>query len=119
MAVMFELRRRARHVVGPVVGTLLLGYFAYHAFEGDRGLLAMRDLDRRIVEAEATLDILAGERDYLDRRVAMLHPNSLDRDLLEERARVLLNLAHGDDIAVSPAGAFADKIEVARHGTLR
>ena len=37
MSLISELRRRARHIVGPTLGALLVLYFAVHAFEGDRG----------------------------------------------------------------------------------
>jgi cell division protein FtsB len=33
----------------------------------------------------------------LERRVALLRPESLDRDMLEERARAVLNLARPED----------------------
>ena len=35
-----------------------------------------------------------------NRRVRLLQPHSLDIDLLEERARITLGLAHRDDILI-------------------
>jgi len=90
MSLVFELKRRARHVVGPLIGSLLVAYFAYHAVEGDRGIRAWQRLDGEIAEAREVRDRLAGEQSALQQRVSMLRPESLDSDLLEERARLVL-----------------------------
>lgn len=103
MALVFELKRRARHVVGPLVGSLLVAYFAYHAVEGDRGIRAWQRLDGEIAEARDVRDRLAGEQAALDRRVAMLRPDSLDADLLEERARLVLGYIPANSVILGPA----------------
>ncbi|NQW10902.1 MAG: septum formation initiator family protein [Alphaproteobacteria bacterium] len=90
MALVSELKRRARHVVGPLVGSLLVAYFAFHAIEGDRGIKTWQRLDQEVVAATGTRAALVARRTAMEARVAMLHPDSLDRDLLEERARLLL-----------------------------
>ena len=100
MALVFELKRRARHVVGPLVGSLLVAYFAYHAVEGDRGIRAWQRLDGEITEARDVRNRLADEQAALDQRVAMLRPDSLDGDLLEERARLVLGFVPADAIIV-------------------
>src|SRR6185437_6277202 len=43
MIVLYEMRRRARALVAPLLGAALTGYFVYHIFEGERGLYAWRD----------------------------------------------------------------------------
>lgn len=101
MASMRDLKRRVRHVIGPVLGCLLVTYFIYHSIQGDHGMLAWRQLDLRVVEAEATLSDLQVERDSLERKVRMLRPESLDPDMLEEQARRLLNFSHPDDIVIT------------------
>lgn len=104
-----EIRRRARHAVGPVCGALLLGYFVYHAVQGERGLLAWRLVDQQIASAEATLDEVRAVHDRLERRVSLLEPASIDPDMLEERARIMLNLAHPDEVVIiaAPANGFS------------
>jgi cell division protein FtsB len=87
-----EIRRRARHVVGPVCGISLVAYFAYHLVQGDRGLGAWLRLSEEIKVAQATLDRVEGERRALDRHVNLLRPDHLDRDMLDERARAALNM---------------------------
>ncbi|MBU0723526.1 MAG: septum formation initiator family protein [Alphaproteobacteria bacterium] len=105
MDAMREIRRRGRHVVGPVFGALLLGYFVYHAVQGDRGILAWRQVDQQIALAEAALAEVSGVREQMERRVALLEPTHIDPDMLEERARIMLNLAHPDEIVILRAGA--------------
>lgn len=90
MTLITELKRRAPHVVGPLIGSLLVAYFAYHAVEGDRGIRAWQRLDGEIAEASEVRGRLASEQAALEKRVSMLRPDSLDADLLEERARLVL-----------------------------
>jgi cell division protein FtsB len=110
MALMDELKRRARHVVGPVVGCLLVGYFSYHAIEGDRGVRAYFKLDRDIAEAQFTKNDVASHRAALEARVAMLSPGSLDTDLLEERARIVLGFVPSDSLVVGTGRAPSDRL---------
>ena len=100
MIVLRELRRRARFVLGPVVGMALTGYFAYHLVEGDRGLLAWLSLTREIRLATANLDAVRAERGAVDLKVSNLRPDHLDPDLLDERIRATLNLVSPDDIVI-------------------
>lgn len=97
-----DIKRRARTMVGPILGCLLVAYFVYHAVQGDHGALAWRQLDLRIAEARVSLDDLVGQRDFLEHRVGLLRPDSLDADMVEEQGRRLLNFTHPDDVIVIP-----------------
>ena len=94
------IRRRTRFAVGPLLGLALIGYFGYHLVEGDRGLVAWMRLSQQIRDADATLADLRGEHEALDRRVSLLRPEHLDRDLLDERARATLNYAAPNEIVI-------------------
>jgi cell division protein FtsB len=98
MTVVAELRKRARHVVAPVLGACLMGYFCYHLVQGERGLLAWLRLGNELREAQETASAVRGQRDALERRASLLRPESLDRDLLDERARATLNVALPNEI---------------------
>lgn len=100
MALVREIRRRARQVVPQVVLAATLGYFAYHTIQGERGVLAWLRLEKELRVAEANAAVLAAERARLEHRVSLLRPDSLDPDLLEERARLLLNYAREGDIMI-------------------
>jgi len=100
MGLFDEIRNRARHVIGLVLGVSVVTYFAYHVIHGDRGLLAWWQLQQRIDAVKQTAERVSSERQVLEKRVRLLHPESLDRDMLEERARVMLNYGHKDDVII-------------------
>ena len=98
MSFIKEIRKRARYVIGPVLGISAVTYFGFHAVQGDRGLMSWWKLRQHIEIASISLKELTKERRILERRVRLLHPESLDPDMLEERARIMLNYGHIDDI---------------------
>jgi cell division protein FtsB len=100
MTVFRELRRRARQVAPQVLLASTLVYFGYHAVEGDRGVLARIRLEQDLAEARQVRATLGAERARLEHRVALLRPDGLDPDLLEERAREVLNLGYPDDLVI-------------------
>lgn len=91
MELLDEFKKRARHVVGPVMGVLAVTYFGYHALHGDRGLFALRRLQHQIAEASQQFAVIDHRRQRLQHRVHLLYPDSLDPDLLAERAQAMLN----------------------------
>lgn len=100
MSIVLEIRRRARLVIGPILGISLVAYFAYHLIQGDRGLLAWMRLTQQVREAKMTLAAVEAERSTLERRVDLLRPDHLDRDMLDERARSQLNLIGPHEIVI-------------------
>jgi cell division protein FtsB len=88
-------RKRFRTVLNALalytIAGLVIGYFGVNAYSGNRGLRAKQDLDQQIAELGAELDALKAERAVWERRVSLLKPESIDPDLLDERARLLLN----------------------------
>jgi cell division protein FtsB len=91
---------RPRQILVPVMFAMMFGYFGYHLVNGDRGLLAMAHLQREVQIAEQNLAEAETTRKIWERRVSALRNQSLDPDMLDERARVLLNFARKDDIIV-------------------
>lgn len=100
MGVLHEIRRRARQVIPQVLLACTLGYFAYHTIQGDRGLLAWLRLENELKVTLVEASVLAEERLQLELRVRQLRPDGLDPDLLEERARVLLNYGRDDEVII-------------------
>ena len=105
MGLITELRARLRHAIGPLIGTLLVVYFGYHLIHGDRGLIAWWQVRGGIEAARAVVGELQAERAKLEHRVGLLRSESLDPDLLDERARHMLNLGRDDEIVILPAPA--------------
>jgi cell division protein FtsB len=100
MVVVDELRKRARYIAAPVLGACLMGYFCYHLVQGERGLIAWLRLTNEIREAKEQATTVHEEREALERRVSHLRTESLDLDLLDERARATLNVARPDEIVI-------------------
>lgn len=100
MGLIQEIRARARYVIGPVLGVCAVGYFAYHVVHGDRSLIAWWNIKQRVVAAKVVLDATRVDRRKLEHRVGLLSPGSLDPDMLEERARLMLDYGHADDIVI-------------------
>lgn len=94
------IRRQLGYVLGPTIGLSLSAYFGYHLVEGDRGLVAWGRLTQQIhLQTENAAKIHA-ERMEQQHRVAMLRPEHLDPDLLDEQARLALNLVGPDQIVL-------------------
>lgn len=109
MALKDELRRRTRDAIGPVLGFCIVGYFVYHSLEGDRGLFALVRLSEQIQDSRAQLEELSAERKALERRVGNLRSEHLDPDMLDERARLILNLGRPDEIVILDPAPVAPK----------
>jgi cell division protein FtsB len=101
-------RRRLRSILtalGLYTGAVLVvGYFAVNAYTGDRGLKAKQGLEEQIAELSGELAELRQSRASWERRLALLRPNSLDPDMLDERARVLLGYVHPHDAVLPVKG---------------
>lgn len=63
-------------------------------------MLAYGRLSQEVTRAKATLDSLQQQRVVLERRTDLLRNDSLDLDMLEERARQTFDLVHPDDLVV-------------------
>ena len=100
MAILTEIRIRARKILPTVLAASVVGYFGYHALHGERGFLAWRELKGDLTAARSVEAQLADQRLLLDRRTALLRADNLDPDLLDERARVLLGYGHPGDLVV-------------------
>jgi cell division protein FtsB len=97
-------RKRLRSfltALGLYVGAaLFVGYFYVNAYAGKNGLRARADLDAQIAQLTVELAGLKSEHATWDRRVSLLKPDSLDPDMLDERARALLEYADPADLVL-------------------
>jgi cell division protein FtsB len=97
-------RRRLRSVLtalGLYLGAaLLIGYFGVNAYTGKNGLRARQDLDQEIAQLSAELATLATERATWERRVSLLRSENIDPDMLDERARALLEYLDPSDVTL-------------------
>lgn len=79
---------------------LFIGYFGVNAFTGNHGLRAQADLDQQLAAMQQELTGLKAERNDWQRRVSLLRADSIDPDMLDERARALLGLADPRDLTM-------------------
>ena len=110
-------RKRLRSILTAlglyVMAALLIGYFGVNAYNGNHGLRAKQDIDQQIAALTTELDGLQTERKAWERRIELLKPASIDRDMLDERARELLEYAAPDELILkingSPPQAYAPR----------
>jgi cell division protein FtsB len=101
-------RKRLKSVTAALIlyalAALMIGYFGVNAFTGNRGLKARHALDQQTEELTAEIVRLKAERAQWQRRVALLRSDRIDPDMLDERARSLLDYADPKDLilAVKP-----------------
>ena len=84
---------RVRRAAGPVLCVAFALYLGYHAVQGERGLFAWARIEAHVHELRAAVATARAGREALEHRVKLLRPDSLDPDLLEERAADVLNVA--------------------------
>lgn len=98
------VRKRARAVLIPLAlyaaSAGVVGYFVHHAHSGNRGIEAKRRLKIQAFELTQELEAAKTEHMEWDRRIALLRSDQIDRDLLEERARIVLDRVHRNDLVI-------------------
>lgn len=109
-----EFTRRFKSLAAQLIGACIAGYFIYHAVQGDRGILAWLRVNQQLEQAHQQFEATSAQRAALEQRVALLSNSSLDLDMLEERARVMLNFSHPDDVVVFLPGATNAPSEAAK-----
>jgi cell division protein FtsB len=93
--------RAALTAIGLYIGAaLLIGYFGVNAYTGAHGLKAKQDLVQQMDELSKELTRLKLERANWERRVSLLRADRLDPDMLDERARTMLDYAHANDLVL-------------------
>ena len=65
----YSLRRFLRMIVAPVISIGVVGYFTYHLVHGNRGLLALWQLNHEISQAELVLTQTGEAKAEMERKV--------------------------------------------------
>ena len=98
-------RTRLRAVLSALglytVAALIIGYFGLSAYTGAHGLKAKQDLAQQQTGLMADIERTRAERLELERKVSLLRPDNLDPDMLDERARAMLNYLHPRDLTLT------------------
>ena len=97
-----RLRRKSRFafLVLPLLFAAVATYFGWQSTRGDYGESARRTLQLERSARALELSELVARREVLQARVERLRTDALDADLLDERARAQLNMAHPNEIVI-------------------
>ncbi|WP_062010876.1 septum formation initiator family protein [Aureimonas sp. AU4] len=93
-------RSPLRLLVVPAITLPCLGYFVTHSESGRYGTEAGVQLRAELAAKQATLDGLLDQRTGIEKRVELLSDGTLERDMIDERARRTLNTANTDEIVI-------------------
>jgi cell division protein FtsB len=91
---------RLRSFLPTAALALLIVYFGFHAFTGERGILSTGERDATLMAKRHELAAVESQRQDLEVRAKLLRDQSLSADLLEERARTLLGFADPRDYVI-------------------
>lgn len=83
-----------------VVAVALMGYLAFAALQGEHGLFRLFQIEAQEKRLQAELEALRAERATLENKTRRLSTETLDLDLLDERARKTLGLGRPDEILI-------------------
>ena len=89
---LLEQRYLVRKNLVTLIGMDLFMYFSYHLVQGERSYIRYISLNQSITGLAQESTEMQKKRQDLENKVAMMRPGSINRDLLEERARVVLGL---------------------------
>ncbi|CAM3303555.1 MULTISPECIES: septum formation initiator family protein [Thalassospira] len=104
---------RLKQAVAPVIAFTVMAYFIFHSVEGERGLLNYWSMQDRVSQITQVLEETTERRKLLEQHVLSLRASHLDPDLLDERARAMLNAAHPDDVIIFHHDGYSDVITAA------
>lgn len=93
-------KRRLGRFVMPLVTVAFLSYFGYHSIHGDFGLIATEEFERQRIARSAELEELTEKRKALELQVSLLSSGSMEKDILDEKARYELNVSRADEIVI-------------------
>ena len=100
---MQDVRTRLKRM-SPVIFALLgCIYFGYHTFSGDRGIMRLAEVTKKVEENKLLAEKVAKEKEALQKEVKALSSASLDLDKLEEESIRLLNFGNPDDFVIIDA----------------
>ena len=87
-------------IVFHVFSALVAGYFIWHALHGQRGLKTRDENSEKVAELQATLDGLRAERARWKHKIDLVRGEAMDRDILEEQARVELGRIQKNEVVI-------------------
>ena len=100
MKKLLEQRYLVRKNLVTLIGIGLFVYFSYHLILGERSLIRYMTLEKSVATLEKQSFELAHDHEQLEKKVSMMRPGSINKDLLEERARIVLGFRRPGEVDV-------------------
>ena len=100
MDIVRSVKRGVLAALWPVILMAVTVYFGWYGLNGVHGQKALPQREAALAAARADLIKAQAERDAWQQKVAALKTAHLDPDMLDERARVVLNMAKPNEIVV-------------------
>ncbi len=82
----------------PSITFMFLGYFGFHTLHGSYGLLSYWQMQSEIAELKNSLDTIQEKKKAYELRVSLLAHGSPDREVVDELARIKLNVLHPNEV---------------------
>jgi cell division protein FtsB len=80
------------------VAAAIIGYFGLSAYTGAHGLKAKQDLAQQQANLIREVERTRAEREQWEHKVRLLQSDNIDPDMLDERARAMLDYIHPRDL---------------------
>lgn len=87
-------------LVWPLALALGIFYLVFHVVSGEHGLYALLKEERKLEILQSRLGDIEAQRKELEGRVHRMSDKSLDRDMLDEQARAVLDDASQNEIVI-------------------
>ena len=100
MGIISELQNLIRNSGILMFFVALFFYFAFFTINGERGLRRYLHLRQEIEYAEQVAAKYSQEKALLEEKIKLMSSSSLDLDMLDERARKVLNLVKKDEFVI-------------------
>lgn len=105
-----EIKNRLRALVFPLLFLAITWYFGWNAMHGTRGLEAQHVQEAELVKVRQSFSTIDAQRALWETRIATLNGQAIAGDMLDNEARIVLNLANPEDLIVElPDASSANK----------
>lgn len=98
MGLLQDIKYRLRKSGLLIFLMMLFFYFCFNGFYGDRGFQKYMYLKKEVAYAHEIADKYHHQKEELNEKVRLLSPGSLDLDMLDERAREVLNMVGSGEL---------------------
>jgi cell division protein FtsB len=95
-----RMRKRLFDGVVSFFCLLLYAYFSWHYYYGSRNLTILAKTETKTIQLRAELQKEIAIRQRLEAKVALLRPEHIDPDLLDEVARRILDYGSANELIV-------------------